>query len=210
MRYRFGQEDLDDWEDELVVRYEEDDKEPGFQKEGPDTALGRLFVEGHPTLFHPPEEHRPGLFDVQMGAIALAAHKVWDELLPALGMVQIRHLQLEKVAVERYSSIDPSEIEDGEVLFRVEAEATYPQYRRSALNIPVKIVGGRARGGLMFVDNKGRKWPLTKEAMERYLGVKDWFVLSREPTVPIAQIDRVVHTDYPYYMRSRLMWDIGF
>ena len=200
-------DDLEDWEDDLVVRRDEPD---GFEKHSPEETLATVFVEGHEELFHPPERHRPGLFDVQIGAVALAASVLWEELHPTFGAVMIRNIQLERVQIDKYSTLDPSEIEDGIVWFRYEIEASYPQYRRAMVTTPVKITDGRPHRGLCFIDTKGRRSVLSKEAFERYMGVKEWFTLSRPPDVGLALIDRVEHTDFPSYMRSRMTWDVGF
>lgn len=205
MEYSFAEHPLDDWEDDLVVRLDEDD---GIKKESPEEIS--LVNKSNHELFTPPEQYRPMLFDIQIAAVALAADKLWQELRPVFGAVIVRNIQLEKIHVDKYSAIDPSEIEKGAVIFRFEAEANYPQYRRAMLTVNVPIVNGRAREGLFFTDSKGSERVLSKEAMEKFMGIKEWFTLSRPGDVEIGQIDRVEHTDYPSYMRTRYTWDIGF
>jgi hypothetical protein len=200
-------ESIDDWENELIVR---DDGEDGFEKRSPDEVLGSVFVEGHDELYHPPERFRPSLFDIQIGSVALAANALWEELHTVTGAVLIRHIQLERIDVAKYSALDPSVIEEGTITFRCEVEATYPQYRRASITVPVRIVDGAASRGLFFLGAGERKRVLSKEGLEQYMTVKPWFTISRPPDVGLAEIDRVVHTDYPSYMRSRYTWDIGF
>jgi len=207
----------ENWRERLVVR---NDGEDGLTKEGPDLEdavgpdrdddLQSVFDDRSHELNRPASLHRPSLFDVQFGAVALAAGVVWEQLREVTGTVVVRSIQMERIEVSNYASDDPSEIAEGTVHFRAEMEAVWPNYRRAQVTIPVEIRDGRPRHFLVFVDPSGRRYALTKDAVNRYMAIKEWYNDRRQPDVGLALIDRVQQTDFPYTRtRHRMVWDIG-
>jgi len=202
----------EEWMDELIYDPPSEHEDDIIKEEqDPLTGLGRLLphadtYEGHSELFHPSEPHRPTLFDTQLGAVAMAAEKVWEEITPLIGMVMVKHLQLEKIAVDSYDKHDPSQIDTGEVVFVFEVEATVPQYRRGKVAIHVPFRGGKPQSSLTFRGPDGKQYLLRPETIAEYLNVDPYFRMSRPSSVPLSQIDRLESNDYPDSPRPETSW----